>query len=70
MPYAIRESLENELDRLESAGIIKKLENSDWAAPVIPVPKGDGKLCLCGDYKIRINPQLLVDKYPLPRPEM
>jgi len=69
VPYTIRESMEIELDRLESAGIIEKVEHFDWAATVVPVPKGDGKLQLCGDYKVTINPQLLVDKYPLPRPE-
>ena len=35
VPYAIRESLKNELDRLESAGIIEKVEHSDWVAPVV-----------------------------------
>jgi len=37
VPYAIRESVEIELDRLESAGIIEKV---DWAAPVVPVQWG------------------------------
>ena len=68
IPYAIREAMENELDRLESIGIIEKVEHSDWAAPIVPVPKGDEKLRLCGDYKVTVNAQLL-DKYPLPRPE-
>jgi len=45
--YAIRELIEHELDRLEAAGIIERVEHSDWAAPIIPVPKGYRK---CGDY--------------------
>ena len=31
-----------ELDRLEAAGILKKVNHSDWAAPIVPVPKKDG----------------------------
>lgn len=61
--------MELELDRLESTGIIEKLEHSDWAVSVVPVPKEDRKIQLCEDYKVTINSQLLVDKYPLPRPE-
>ena len=31
-PFAIRETVSRELDRLEAAGILEKVEHSDWAA--------------------------------------
>ena len=50
VPFALKETIERELDRLESSGIIEKVTYSPWAAPVVPVPKGDGHIRLCGDY--------------------
>ena len=56
-------------DRLEEAGIISKVSYSSWAAPIVPVPKKDGKFRICGDYKVTVNPVLEVDTYPLPKPQ-
>ena len=36
---------------------------------MVVVPKGDGCLRVCGDYKVSVNPVLVVDKYPLPKPD-
>lgn len=33
------------------------------------IPKGDGKLRICGDFKVSVNPLLDIDQYPLLRPE-
>ena len=69
VPFAVKDAIERELDRLEKAGIVEKVTHSDWAAPVVVVPKGDGQIRLCGDYKVTVNKSLEVDQHPLPRPE-
>ncbi len=69
VPYALREVVEKELDRMEKAGIISKIDRSDWAAPIVVVPKSDKSICICGDYKVTINQNLEEETYPLPNTE-
>ena len=69
VPFAIREAIGSELDRLEQNGIIEKVDYAQWAAPIVPVPKGDGDFRICGDYKITINEALEIDQHPLPKPD-
>ena len=66
--FALKATIDRELDRLESEGILEKVSYSEWAAPIVPVPKPEGNIRLCGDYKVTINPQLEVDQYPLLKP--
>ncbi len=58
-----------ELDRLEEQGTIEKVSHSQWAAPIVVVPKKNGKFRICGDYKVTVNQVLAVEQYPLPKPE-
>ena len=67
--FTIRDAIGHELDRLEKQRIIRKVTHSEWAAPIVAVPKKDGKFRICGDYKVTINQVLSVDQYPLPKPE-
>ena len=67
VPFAIKSKIEEELQRLETEGIIQKVVHSDWAAPVVPVIKPSGKLRLCGDFKVTVNKVAVLDRYPLPR---
>ena len=69
VPFAIRAAVGKELDILEQQGIIEKVSHSEWAAPIVPVPKKDGRFRVCGDYKVTVNQVLAVEQYPLPKPE-
>ena len=42
VPYSVRDDVEKELDRLESEGILVKIDHSEWATPIVAVPKCDG----------------------------
>ena len=65
----MKEATGLKIDRLESEGTSEKVKHSEWVAPVVAVPKGNGQLRLCRDYKVTVNPVLMVNKYPLPKPE-
>ena len=69
VPFALKEAIENDLARLKQLGVITKVNYSEWAAPIVAVPKTDGGVRICGDYKVSINPVLEVNRYPLPTPE-
>ena len=69
VPFAMREAVVSELDRLESEGIIERVSISQWAIPLVVVPKRNGSLRLCGDYRLTVNNVIEVDAHPLPKPE-
>ena len=50
VPFALKEAIEVELARLEAEGVIEKVNQSEWAAPIVAVPKLDGRIRICGDY--------------------
>ena len=66
VPFALRDQVSTELDKLEQRGVITKIDSSDWAAPLVVVPKVDQSLRICGDYKVTINQVVQPDTYPLP----
>ena len=69
VPFALTKAVEDEIDRLEKNGIIKSVSTSEWASPVVLVPKPDGTIRLCGDYKSTVNPVIENEVYPQPTPD-
>ena len=69
VPFTLKEAIDRKLDRLEAEGILERVTYSEWTAPVVPVPKTEGQIRLCGDYKVTINPVMEVDQYPLQKPD-
>lgn len=67
LPFAMREKVEVELDRLIKEHIIEPVNFSEWAAPVLPVPKSDGSVRLCGDYRVTVSKESSLEQYPIPR---
>lgn len=67
VPYALRQKAEKAIKDWESKGILKKINYSDWAHPVVYVGKKDGTVRLCADFKAGLNRQIYIEDYPLPR---
>ncbi|XP_023247110.1 uncharacterized protein LOC111643461 [Copidosoma floridanum] len=61
---ALKKDVENEIDRL--VGQLVPVDNSEWATPIVPILKPNGKLRMCADFKVTVNPQLVTMRYPAP----
>ena len=70
IPYALRDRVEEELDRLVAEGTLEPVETAEWAAPIVPVIKSDKQsVRICGDFRLTVNPVSKLDNYPIPKVE-
>ena len=69
VPFSLKSKVEAELERLEREGTIRPRKFSEWAAPIVAVPKADGSVRICGDYKVSANKAMICDTHPIPRNE-
>ncbi|MCO5590566.1 hypothetical protein L7F22_044537 [Adiantum nelumboides] len=57
--------VKEEIDNLLKAGFITEVASSDRLFPIVLVPKKNGKLRVCVDYR-KLNSQTIEDPFPLP----
>ena len=66
VPLPLRHKVKDELDRMESLGVITKVEApTQWCAGIVAVPKTSGAVRICVDLK-QLNKSVLREVYPLP----
>jgi len=63
--HASRDIIAKEVQRQRDLGVIEP-SSAEWAFPVVLVPKPDGTMRFCVDYR-RLNEVTVRDVYPLPR---
>lgn len=68
LPYTLKAKVEQELNRLVEADVLLPVNSSEYGSPIVPVPKKDGSIRICGDFRY-VNSQLEIDRYPIPRVE-
>lgn len=66
VPFALQEKVDKEIDKLVTDGVLEPLDVSDWGTPIVAIPKSDGNVRVCGDFR-SLNANLVVERYPLPR---
>jgi len=67
VPYAIQHKVEEALKKMESDGILRKVQTASCAAPIVPIEKKSGGMRICGDFRVTYNKCSSPAVYPIPR---
>ncbi len=65
VPEARRQAIEEEVQQMLKLGVIEP-SRSPWSSPIVIVPKPDGTLRFCNDFR-HLNEVSEFDGYPMPR---
>ena len=69
VPIPLLQKVKDELLKMEETGIIEQIqEPTDWCAGIVIVPKKDGGVRICTDYK-KLNAAIKRERYVIPTVE-
>ncbi|KAJ8034400.1 hypothetical protein HOLleu_21220 [Holothuria leucospilota] len=66
LPFGVRKLVSQELSRLESMGVIEKIDSSEWVSPIVVSYKKSGNVRICVDLR-QVNKAVIPDSFPLPK---
>jgi len=66
VPYSQEKRLKEEINRLCKYGVLRKINNSEWACPMFTITKPDGSLRSLADLR-EVNKVIKRKPYPLPK---
>ena len=70
MPYAIRDSVEKEFNKMVEEGVLKRVATTSCAAPIVAVPKkSSDQIRVCGGFSVTYNSCAGIVQYPILRIE-
>nr|XP_022901079.1 uncharacterized protein K02A2.6-like [Onthophagus taurus]XP_022901087.1 uncharacterized protein K02A2.6-like [Onthophagus taurus]XP_022901095.1 uncharacterized protein K02A2.6-like [Onthophagus taurus]XP_022901103.1 uncharacterized protein K02A2.6-like [Onthophagus taurus] len=70
MPYALKPKVEVEIAKMIETGILSKVKYSEWASPIVVIPKKQSnEIRICVDFKKTLNRILDCDHCVLPLPD-
>ena len=69
VPIAIEKQVDAEIEKMVKQGYWTPVSQSKWTMPLVPVPKKDKGVQICGDYKPTVNTQIEIAHHPLPTVE-
>ena len=70
VPIALKDKVEEELQDLQCRGILTPVKHSPWVTLVVHILKKNGKVRLCGNYRLTINQASPTESYSLPLDEL
>ena len=57
--------VKEEIDKLLKIEFIQPVKRATWLSPILIVPKKNGKIYVCVDYR-KLNVVMITDAFPLP----